>query len=151
MNGLWNILTMKKMKIVDPREESEKPVPRAGENIEQKSFANRFAGSTKRAIDLAWKGMGTEATETREMGVSFFRMLEHKLQLNERDEPPSKEEVKRAIEQLKDVGRISFFASISILPGGAISLLGLELLARKFGMKNFTFVPSAFRKKNGKK
>ena len=148
MIRLWHIFPMKKMKIVDPRKESEKPVPGAGENIEQKSFANRFAGSTKKAVEMAWKGMGTEATETREMGVSFFRMLEHKLRLNERDEPPSKEEVKRAIEQLRDVGRISFFASVSILPGGAISLLGLEMLARKFGMKNFTFVPSAFRKRN---
>ncbi|MBA7565877.1 hypothetical protein ES708_07562 [subsurface metagenome] len=139
---------MKKMKIVDPRKESEKPVPGAGENIEKKSYANRFADSTKSAIEMAWKGMGTEATETREMGVSFFRMLEHQLRLNERDEPPTKEEVKRAIEQLKDVGRISFFASFSIIPGGGISLLGLEILARKFGIKNFTFVPSAFRKRN---
>lgn len=136
------------MKIIDPRKESEKPLPEPGESLEQKSFARRFAGSTKRAAEIAWKGMGTEVNETREMGVSFFKMLEHKLKLNERSEPPSKEEVKRAIEQLKDVGRISFFASVSILPGGGISLLGLELLARKFGLKNFTFIPSAFRKKN---
>ncbi len=125
MTGFWNVLKnilLIKMEIIDPRKESEKPVPGAGEDIEQKSFANRFAGSTKRAVEMAWKGMGTEATETREMGVSFFRMLEHKLRLNERDEPPSKEEVKRAIEQLKDVGRISFFASISISSASFTSL-----------------------------
>ena len=56
-------------------------------------------------------------------------------------------EVKAAIEQLKDIGRISVFASVSILPGGGISLIGLELLARKFGVKNFTFIPTSFRKK----
>lgn len=139
------------MKIEDPINGIEKPVPEPGESLEQKRFARRFANSTKIAAEIAWKGMGTEVNETREMGVSFFRMLEHKLKLNERSEPPSKEEVKRAIEQLKDVGRISFFASVSILPGGAVSLLGLELLARKFGLKNFTFVPSAFRKKEEKR
>lgn len=80
------------------------------------------------------------------MAHSFFRILENKLNLHERKDPPTPEEVKEAIEQLKDLGRISVFASISILPGGAISLIGLELLAHKFGVTNFTFVPSAFRK-----
>ncbi|MDA3779791.1 MAG: hypothetical protein PF487_06185 [Bacteroidales bacterium] len=46
-----------------------------------------------------------------------------------------------------DMGRFSVFATVSILPGGGFSLIGLELLARKFGVNNFTFVPSAFRKK----
>ena len=72
--------------------------------------------------------------------------MAHKLKLDERTEPPSEEEVKEAIEQLKDVGRVSFFATISILPGGALSLIGLEVLAAKCGVKNFTFIPSAFRK-----
>jgi hypothetical protein len=45
------------------------------------------------------------------------------------------------------MGRFSVFATVSILPGGGFSLIGLELLARKFGVNNFTFVPSAFRKK----
>ena len=36
-----------------------------------------------------------------------------------------------------------------ILPGGIVSLLGLELLARKFGIKGFNLVPSSFRKKKG--
>ncbi|MFW5768222.1 MAG: hypothetical protein ACOCXO_07640, partial [Bacteroidota bacterium] len=47
----------------------------------------------------------------------------------------------------KDVGRVGFFASVSLLPGGAFSLLGLEMLARKLGVRNFTFIPSSFRKK----
>ena len=81
------------------------------------------------------------------MAHSFFKLLEAKLDLTNRKEPPSQEEVKEAIEQLKDVGRISVFATISILPGGGFSLIGLEILARKFGVKGFTFVPSAFRKK----
>ena len=70
--------------------------------------------------------------------------------MSNRKEPPSEEEVKAAIEQLKDIGRISVFATVSILPGGGFSLIGLELLARKYGIKNFTLVPSSFRKKRKK-
>ena len=99
----------------------------------------------KKSIDIAVDKMNIEANETREMGLTFFRLLSQKLRLNEREEPPTEEEVKEAINQLKDVGRISVFASISILPGGAVSLVGLELLARKLGIKNFTFIPSSFR------
>jgi len=90
--------------------------------------------------------MGKEAGETEQMAQSFFRMLEARLDLSGRTDPPTKEEVKAAIEQLKDVGRFSVFATLVILPGGIISLVGLELLARKFGIKGFSLVPSSFRK-----
>lgn len=106
----------------------------------------RFAEKTKRAIESGMVKMGNEARETREMAQLFFRLLEKKLNLDERKEPPTEEEVREAIEQLKDVGRVSFFAAFSILPGGAVSLIGLEILARKFGVRNFTFIPSSFRK-----
>jgi hypothetical protein len=76
-------------------------------------------------------------------------MLEAKLDLSGRTDPPTEEEVKAAIEQLKDVGRFSVFATLVILPGGVISLVGLELLARKFGIKGFNLVPSSFRKRRG--
>jgi len=112
-----------------------------------KTKARKYAGKTKNLLDKAVDGVGEEARETEEMAQSFFRLLEHKLHLNHRDMPPTEEEVKEAIEQLKDVGRFSVFATISIIPGGGFSLIGLELLAKKLGVKNFTFVPSAFRKK----
>lgn len=113
----------------------------------QRLSALRYSQKTKRVIERVYEGSKTEVTETREMAGTFFRMLSNKLKLNERKTPPTEKEVKAAIEQLKDVGRISVFASISILPGGGFSLIGLELLARKFGIRNFTFVPSSFRKK----
>lgn len=112
---------------------------------EQKSLD--YAATRKRLIDKAMAGIGKEARETEEMARLFFRLLEQKLELKERDEPPTEEEVKAAIEQLKDIGRLSVFATVSILPGGGISLIGLELLARRFGIKNFTFIPSSFRNK----
>lgn len=108
--------------------------------------AREYAKKAKEAFDTGVGKMGTEAKETREMAQSFFRLLAYKLKLDERKAPPTEEEVREAIEQLKDVGRVSFFATISLLPGGAISLIGLEVLAAKFGLKNFTFIPSAFRK-----
>ncbi len=118
---------------------------RNGVNEESRIFANRYAKKAGHFIDHTLKGIDQEAVETREMAHSFFRFLEHKLRLQERTDPPSKEEVKAAVEQLKDVGRFSVFVTAVILPGGVISLVGLELLARKYGI-NFSFIPSAFRK-----
>ena len=114
---------------------------------ERVTFAYRFAEGAKRSLEYFIQGMGEEYNETVEMSRFFYKLLEEKLQLRERETPPSKEEVKKAIEQLKDMGRVGVFASISILPGGGLSLLGLEVLARKFGIRNFSFIPSAFRKR----
>jgi len=113
--------------------------------------SREYALTRKLMIEKIMSGVGQEARETEEMARLFFRLLENKLHLNERDDPPTEEEVKAAIEQLKDIGRLSVFASVSILPGGGISLIGLELLARKYGIKNFTFIPSSFSKKKENK
>jgi len=124
-----------------------------GEKLEEEhvNFAYRFANGAKHSVEDFLQGMGEEYNETVEMSRFFFKMLEEKLQLRERESPPSKEEVRKAIEQLKDMGRVGVFASVSILPGGGLSLLGLEVLARKFGIKNFSFLPSSFRKRLYKK
>jgi len=121
-----------------------------GISAEHKIFAMQYADKAKGFIDETMQGIDQEANETREMADSFFRLLSHKLQLDTRTEPPSREEVKAAIEQLKDVGRFSVFITAVILPGGVISLVGLELLAKKFGIKNFTVIPSSFRKRKNK-
>jgi hypothetical protein len=104
-----------------------------------------FAEKARKGIEQGMGKLGSEATETKEMARSFFRLLEHKLNMQERTVPPTEEEVLEAIEQLKDVGRLSVFTTAVILPGGVFSLLGLEILARKFGIE-FTFFPSSFRK-----
>jgi len=112
--------------------------------------ARLFARKAKRSISYLGNGFGQEYDETKDMAKVFFYLLENKLNLNERETVPTEEEVKNAIEQLKDIGRISIFTSISLIPGGGFSLIGLELLARKFGVKNFTFIPSAFHEKKKK-
>ncbi len=151
----------------EPFVENEKPIDKALE--QEKIIAPGFLSKlsylegkklTLKSIRLAWRylrktnamikegagKLGNEAVETKLMATVFFRMLENKLDLKNRKEPPTKEEVKEAINQLKDVGRFSLFATVSILPGGGFSLIGLELLARKFGISSFTLVPSSFRK-----
>ncbi len=115
-------------------------------DIRSRRFAKKYAEKTSKLISEGVSAFGKEAEETEQMALSFFKLLEAKLDLSGRKEPPSEEEVKAAIEQLKDVGRFSFFTTMVILPGGVISLLGLELLARKFGIKGFNLIPSSFRK-----
>lgn len=112
-------------------------------------FAKKYATTAKQHITEGVKAVGQEAEETEVMARSFFKMLEARLDLSGRTEPPSEEEVKAAIEQLKDVGRFSIFATLVILPGGVVSMVGLELLARKFGIRGFNLVPSSFKKKKG--
>jgi hypothetical protein len=111
-------------------------------------LAKWYVDRATKGIRKMMSGLGQEADETKRMAVSFFKMLEHKLNLHNRTDPPTKEEVKEAIEQLKDVGRLSVFISAVILPFGVFSLLGLELLARKFGIR-FSFIPSSFKNKKG--
>jgi hypothetical protein len=110
-------------------------------------FARKYAIKTKDLIHEGVSIVGEEAGETEDMARSFFKLLEAKLDLSGRKEPPSEEEVKAAIEQLKDVGRFSIFTALVILPGGVVSLLGLEILARRFGIKGFNLIPSSFRKR----
>ncbi len=112
-------------------------------------FARKYAARTGTLIFKGMKALGKEAGETEQMARSFFRILEAKLDLSGRTTPPTEAEVKEAIEQLKDVGRFSIFTTLVILPGGVISLVGLELLARRFGIRGFNLVPSSFRKNHG--
>jgi len=121
--------------------------PKLNKDEERVTYAHRFAENAKKSLETFIEGMGEEYDETVEMGKYFYHYLEDKLRLRERTTPPTKEEVKQAIEQLKDMGRVGVFASISIIPGGGLSLLGLEVLARKLGINNFSFIPSAFRKR----
>lgn len=116
-------------------------------NSRSHRFAKKYAVKTNELISEGVKAVGQEADETEQMARSFFKMLEAKLDLSGRTDPPTEEEVKTAIEQLKDMGRFSIFATLVILPGGVVSLLGLELLARRFGIKGFNLIPSSFRKK----
>lgn len=119
-------------------------------SIKQTIQASKFARVAKKGIDDTAKNVGQEAKETQEMAQTFFRLLENKLDMENRTTPPNEQEVKEAIEQLKDVGRFTVFAGVSILPGGGFGLIALEMLARKYNISNFSLIPSSFRKKKSK-
>lgn len=104
----------------------------------------RFAHWTAGKIVQIKKGMGTEKQETKDMMKIFFRLLYKKLFPGGKRVEPSKEEIKRAIAQLKDVGKVAVIAGILLIPLAFddLSIIGLELLARKFGL---TFLPSAMK------
>lgn len=149
VNCLWRTLRMQKQSTIIHK---LKELKAAAWNLPVKDsrshlFAKKYAAKTKALINDGLSAVGQEAGETEVMARSFFKMLEAKLDLSGRTEPPTEEEVKAAIEQLKDVGRFSIFATLVILPGGVVSLVGLEILARKFGVKGFNLVPTSFRKK----
>ena len=65
-------------------------------------FAKKYAAKTSVLIHEGVKAVGEEAEETEQMARSFFKMLEAKLDLSGRTEPPSEEEVKAAIEHHLD-------------------------------------------------
>jgi len=68
-------------------DDQQKPVPKEGEKEEHLKFASRFARKSKNILEEVWEGFGSEATETKDMSVAFFRLLEHKLRLSERNDP----------------------------------------------------------------
>lgn len=87
-----------------------------------------------------------EAVETRDMAVTFGKLLAGKLRLNKNGEIPTEKEIKEAISQLKDIPKFVPFFSMVFLPvpgiteayiflafslerlsGGAISLLPSQI------------------------
>ena len=88
-------------------------------------------------------GMKQEKQETKEMVRIFLKMLSKRL--GNRPDKATPEEVKAAMEQLKDMGKVAAaaFALFGPLPAGDEALLiGTELLAKKFDMSIF---PSALK------
>ena len=92
-------------------------------------FARKYAAKTNKLINEGVQAVGQEAEETEKMARSFFKMLEAKLDLSGRTEPPSEEEVKEAIEQLKDVGSVLFV--LFIRPHNILHLVSRPFLLCK--------------------
>jgi len=106
--------------------------------------AKQFVKWSVKKIASAKEGLKKEKVETKEMLQIFFKLLKNKLNLKHNSPPPTKEELKRAIAQLKDVGKVALVTAIMLgpIPGDEPLLIGLEMLARHFGI---TFFPSALQ------
>ena len=100
-----------------------------------------LAQKSKEAAIETGKGFAKEGKQTARMTKTFFRLLKSKLRYREGDPVPHHRTVKAAINQLKDVGRVSAVAASFAVPIPGL-LLVLELTARRFGT---TIFPSALK------
>jgi hypothetical protein len=80
-----------------------------------------------------------EREETRAMMRTFFNVLTQKLP---KGQQPQQEEIKEALEQLKDVNKMAGLLLVSITPGSLVTLPALCALARRYGIE---LLPSAFK------
>lgn len=57
-----------------------------------------------------------ESLETRDMALTFGKLLQMKLRMREREDMPSQQEIHAAIQQLKDIPRFAPFFSVIVFP-----------------------------------
>lgn len=103
----------------------------------------RYLESQKRylkSVSGIISGLKQEREETRAMMRTFFNVLTQKLP---KGQQPQQEEIKEALEQLKDVNKMAGLLLISITPGSLVTLPALCVLARRYGIE---LLPSAFKK-----
>jgi hypothetical protein len=102
----------------------------------------RYLESQKRylkSVSHIITGLKQEKEETRAMMRTFFNVLTQKLP---KGQQPQQEEIKEALEQLKDVNKMAGLLLVSITPGSLVTLPALCALARRYGIE---LLPSAFK------
>ena len=72
-----------------------------------------------------------ETTETRDMLITFRDLLHDQLGGNKN---PTEKEIREAIKQLKDVGKITALTPLLVLPGSVLTIPILVRLGKKFGI-----------------
>lgn len=89
-----------------------------------------------------------EAVETKNMALTFSRLLAGKLQLNGQRELPSEQEIKEAIEQLKDIPRFLPFFSLVFMPVPGLTEMYIILAfsLEKLSGGSISLLPSQIRK-----
>ena len=77
-----------------------------------------------------------ESSQTKDMIVTFKDLLHKQLGANKN---PSEEDIKEAIKQLKDVGKIAGLIPLILLPGSILTIPILVKLGKKY---NIDILPS---------
>jgi len=79
--------------------------------------------------------LATDVELSKDAMDVFVRKFKEILNMDSRDFPPTKEEVRDALQQMKELGKAGFVAVALLgpIPGDEFILLGIELLARRFG------------------
>ena len=89
-----------------------------------KAFINKSIYSYKQAIKR-------ESQETKEMLLTFKDLLHS--QIGDKKEP-TKDDIKAAIKQLKDVGKMTILTPLFFLPGSFITIPLLVKLGKRYGI-----------------
>jgi len=90
----------------------------------------------KEALSRYRKFISRESSQTRDMLLVFSDLLHKQLGGNKN---PSEEDIKEAVKQLKDVGKIAALIPIVLLPGSVLTIPILIKLGKKY---NIDILPS---------
>lgn len=90
-----------------------------------------FSDDIKKALISYRYFVKKESNETKEMILVFKDLLHKQLGGNKN---PSEKDIKEAIEQLKDVGKISALIPLVLLPGSVLTIPILVKLGKRYNI-----------------
>lgn len=104
-----------------------------------------FVKSESMGIYGGFKG---EVEDNSEMISTFYHQLRYKLNIENREDIPTEEEMKKAIEQLKDIPKFTAIASTFLLPipGATIGYIYLVRGIEKLTNNKIDLLPDNFKK-----
>ncbi len=91
----------------------------------------RIRTITKKTFNSFKRFIRRESIQTKHMLITFKRLL-HK-QMGGKSQP-TQEDIKEAIKQLKDVGRITILTPLLFLPGSVVTIPFLVKLGKRYGI-----------------
>ena len=112
----------------------------------QKATASRLRRAVRMPRMMLWAFM-MESIETKNMVRTFVKQGKGHLLLSKKSEPPTEEEIRQAMEQLKDLPKfLPFFIFIAVpIPGVTESYVLLAVSLEKWLGQKFSILPSHFR------
>jgi len=91
----------------------------------------RYIKKIKKSLYIYKKIIRRETIQTKKMLITFKIILEK--QMGGKSEP-SKEDIKEAIKQLKDVGKITILTPLLFLPGSVVTIPLLVKIGKRYGI-----------------
>lgn len=113
----------------------------------QKKTASNLRRVARVPRMMFWAFM-MEGIETKKMVQTFVKQGQGRLLLFKKSEPPTEQEIREAIEQLKDLPKfLPFFVFITVpVPGVTESYVLLAVTLEKWLGQKFSLLPTHFRK-----
>ncbi|MCF8248152.1 MAG: hypothetical protein K9J37_09025 [Saprospiraceae bacterium] len=112
----------------------------------KKATASRLRRAARMPRLMLWAFM-MESIETKNMVRTFVKQGKGQILLSKQSEPPTEEEIRDAMEQLKDLPKfLPFFIFIAVpVPGVTESYVLLAVSLEKWLGQKFSLLPSHFR------